>query len=115
MKNVRSLLIAIALSVGLGGCSSGEPNESSMKSAVEASISKRISEGRAMMGNIPQARTMFPDFTGFASFKKLSCVAANDEPGFICDFQAMAHGQTTLTAKGRFFKGGDVYLFEERG
>jgi hypothetical protein len=108
-----TLLFMVASAIGLGACSSGEPSSSEMQRAVEATVRKQINSARAMMGNSPQARKMFPEFKGLESFNKLSCVTANAEPGHICDFQMIVNG-ATQAAKGRFYKGTDGYLFEER-
>lgn len=104
----------------LAGCS-GEPSNGDIHEALKDDEDFRMAlqmmvEAEAMFaGNrskngAADARRMIEEMR----FEKGSCVDAQNAPGYVCDFRARMPGKKpSPPTKGRFFKSGGKWSFEE--
>jgi len=112
-------LLAAALAVFLlftAGCS-GEPSEADIRAAFEKDITKSsesLNKTAQMFGGAGKA---FTDMLGKAeihSVKKISCVQATNEPGYVCDVEVdmtvPLTGRKKDMTQARFVKGPDGWV-----
>jgi len=120
-------LIIIVFQLFLIGCS-GEPSESNMLSAVQRNdnIKMQLSFLIGMANNFNQSANankpgsseeLVKNIIESMELEKSACVEASGLPGYVCDFRTQLtvndKKEWNNPTKGRFFKAGDGWNYEE--